>query len=342
MTWNCYLTIFKAESPVHIGYKQIGILKTTRYYITGKAMWGAITANLTRALFDNPNSNDYQDVGNFVKENIKTTYFFPAIKGDEKSLSDLTDVMVEVKSNKNEKFGVFLPRYEEPKENNKYEREDNRDVGIKFSKLSKEEFEQIFVGSFVSTALDATTKTAEEGSLHEFEFIKNRVKIVKSKEHLDVYWIGYVFAKEKAESKNKKIRIEKCEESEVKVKRLDNSNEENLTDVISLTCIGGERNDGLGKLKLVEFVKNDDSIFNKFKFESDENVIFRNLNFAISHVKLDGVELELGEIEPLVGLEWSEKGVGQSVSRVVVCLTPGSKVSGNYELESYGLLIKIH
>ncbi len=319
MSWNCYLTIFRAESPIHIGYRQIGILKTTRYYITGRAMWGAITANLTRALFDSPNVNNYQELGDFVKKYIRTTYFFPAVKIDANE--ELTDVIIDAE---NDRYSVFLPNYV--------------DDGLKFDKLSKEKFEQIFVGSFVSTALDATTKTAEEGSLHEFEFIKNRVKI--GGKSLDVFWTGYLFVRENAESKNKKIRVEKCEEKEVKVKRPDNSNEKNLTEVINLTWIGGERNYGLGKLKLVEFVKNDNCTFNKFKFESDENVIFRNLNFAISHVKLSGAEPELGEIEPLVGMEWSEKGAGQGLSRAEVCITPGSRVSGDYRLDSCGLLIK--
>jgi hypothetical protein len=73
--WNCYLTIFRAESPVHIGYRQIGVLKTTRYYITSRAMWGSITANLTRALFENPTSDNYRKVGEFVKKYGSNRWF---------------------------------------------------------------------------------------------------------------------------------------------------------------------------------------------------------------------------------------------------------------------------
>ena len=331
MTWNCYLTIFKAESPVHIGYKQIGILKTTRYYITGKAMWGAITANLTRALFDNPNSNDYQAVGNFVKENIKTTYFFPAIKGDEKSLSDLTDVMVEVKNNKNEKFGVFLPRYEELKENNKYEREDNRDVGIKFSKLSKEEFEQIFVGSFVSTALDATTKTAEERGLHEFEFMKNKISVCN--EFHDVYWIGYLIVKKDEENR---IKIEECTDNDVII------NGKKLSKVLDCINVGGELNYGCGKLKLEELKKEDGKLFGiaELNGEREEPVIkLEESKPAFSHVEVtDSVEFS-GEIEPLVGREWSKSGAGMRISKGIVCFTPGTKIEGvrSYTLGEFGV-----
>ncbi len=346
MSWNCYLTIFEVESPVHMGYKQIGILKTTRYYITGRAMWGAITANLTRALFDNPDMNNYREVGDFVKENIKTTYFFPAIKSDEKSLDDLTDVKIEVKvkNDKNEKFGVFLPRYKGPKE-----KEDSKDVGIKFGKLSKEKFEQVFIGSFVSTALDATTKTAEEGSLHEFEFIKNRVKIVKSKEPLDVYWIGYIFAKEGVELNG--IRIQ-CNDNDVLFIK-DGHTQTSLSEVFKLIYVGGERNYGLGRLKLHDeklyklAKENNGKIFGEFDFElSDEKIILKSLSensaIAISHVKLNGIELKFGEIEPLVGLEWDNKGAGQKVSSAEICATPGSKLkAGNFVLCDYGILSSV-
>lgn len=136
-------------------------------------MWGAITANLTRALFDNPTPEDYQAVGNFVKENIKTTYFYPAIeKGKVKNPNEWSEIEVE-------NHLVFLPEYTEE--------------GLKFGKLSKEVFEQTFIGSFVSTALDSTSKTAEEGSLHEFEFIKNEIRIAESRDSIDVYWVGYIF-----------------------------------------------------------------------------------------------------------------------------------------------------
>jgi len=166
--WESYLTIFKAKAPVHIGYKQIGVLKTTRYYITGRAMWGAITANLTRALFGNPDAENYQKVGEFVKDLIRTTYFFPAFEKDKVNDSQ------EWSDAKTGNYLVFLPEYSEN--------------GLKFGKIPKEKFEQTFIGSFVSTALESETKTAEEGSLHEFEFVKDKIRV--NDDVADVYWVG--------------------------------------------------------------------------------------------------------------------------------------------------------
>ena len=333
MTWKCYLTIFKAESPIHIGYRQIGILKTTRYYITGRAMWGAITANLTRKLFGNPSSDEYQAVGNFVKENIRTTYFYPAInKNDVKNPNewgkDVNDYL------------VFLPEYTKD--------------GLKFGKLNKEKFEQTFIGSFVSTAIDTTSKTAEEGSLHEFEFIKNKIRIAGSS--VDVYWVGYLFVKEGGESNG--IKIKECSENEVLIER--EGKVVKLSEVLRIIYIGGERNYGLGRLKLLDkfFKEAKNKVFNEFDFETSDKIIFKNLDIAISHVKLDDKSknnkdnnkkdgknsknknelLERGEIEPLVGLEWSDKGAGQKISNAVICITPGSRLpSGEYVVDKYGI-----
>ncbi len=129
--WNCYLVIFKAKSPIHIGYKQVGFLKTTRYYVTGRAMWGAITSVLAKCL--SPESPKYKTVGELVKNHLRTSYFFPAVeKSKVENPDNLSDLSVEG-------YLVFLPEYSKE--------------GLKFGKLSKEEFEQKFISSFVSTAL---------------------------------------------------------------------------------------------------------------------------------------------------------------------------------------------
>ena len=334
MTWRCYSTIFKAESPIHIGYRQIGILKTTRYYITGRAMWGAITANLTRALFSNPAPKDYQTVGNFVKENIRTTYFYPAIKKNEAGSGSWSEYEVD-----GYLYLVFLPEY--------------TDRGIKFGGESKgipkEEFEQTFVDSFVSTALETQTRTAEEGSLHEFEFIRNKVSI--ENKPYNVYWVGYLVVKENGEKEEYKIK--NCEENDVTIVE-PSGNEAHLSEVIHRVFVGGEKNYGLGRLILEPegFKLKGLELFGKFKFGVDNEKPVITGDTAPAHVKLGENELKegfLGEIEPVVGLEWSEKGAGQSVSSAVVCITPGSRfVEQNYHrttrkieyiLHEYGLLI---
>ena len=52
------------------------------------------------------------------------------------------------------------------------------------------------------------------------------------------------------------------------------------------------------------------------------------MDTALAHVNLDDIKLDggfLGEIEPVVGLEWFKKGAGRKVSDTLVCAVPGSK-----------------
>jgi len=235
-------------------------------------------------------------------------------------------------------YPVFLPNY--------------IDDGLRFGKISKEEFEQIFVGSLVSTALEVSTKTAEEGSLHEFEFIKDKVKIGESV--ANVYWIGYLFinmdAKEAKDDDGKKVYDVIIEETDEDIKIIFAKNGKYhkthlKNNILNQLFVGGERNYGLGRLKLLELTKETGKIFEKFDLEfNDENPILENNSdknsaIAIAHVKLNGLELELGEIEPVVGLEWSDRGAGQEVSTAKICATPGSKLkSCNFILCDYGIL----
>lgn len=108
-------------------------------------------------------------------------------------------------------------------------------------------------------------------------------------------------------------------------------------DVLKTLFVGGERNYGLGKIRCVE-KKATDRIFGSLGFNINRDIEIQT-NVAIGHVKVDEVKMESGEIEPLVGLEWSEKGAGQKIGEALVCFTPGSKVStGQLKLEHYGIL----
>jgi len=334
MTWRCYLTIFRAESPIHIGYKQVGILKTTRHYITGRAMWGAITANLTRALFDNPNAENYRAVGKYVRGYIKTTYFYPALKGSD----DLGDY-------RTENYTVFLPKYGKN--------------GINYGSKSKEWFEQTFVDSLLSTALEPQTKSAEEGSLHEFEYIRNKINLAG--ESVQVYWLGYVFLKEEST----KVEVNDGKKAyEVSVSRgngdfkitFKNEKTENQAflkkDVFNLLFVGGERNYGFGRLILEpsNFKLENRELFGKFKLRLDDDKIVIEIesngdskDIAPAHVDIEGIELKerfLGDIEPLVGLEWSERGAGQKVSKHAICTVPGSVLKSSMSccIDDYGVL----
>lgn len=312
-----YKIIFKAESPIHIGYRQIGNLKTTRYYIMGKQMWGAITSNLTKALFENPKSDEYKKVGEFVKEHIKATYFYPAIKKDDKTQNLGKNV---------DGYVVLLPKYTETEN------------GLKIDELSKEKFEQYFIKSYVSTALEINTRTAEECSLHEFEYINS--KICYKEKIYDVYWIGYLIVDENREKDG--IKIEECNGDDIRILS-ENNNDVSLKDVLNIIQVGGERNYGFGKLKL-EKIKKTDKLFNTYQIEiieSEEDsktiyLIKPTNDSLIAHLELEPNNNKIkgfhGEIEAFSGMEWEnnenkkKKGAGQKIGEIKICLTPGSTI----------------
>ncbi len=78
MTWTAYLVTFKLLSPIHIGWHKLGNLQRTRPYITGRSLWGALTARLTRE----SNSYEYEGFGRKVDSQLAFTYFYPSTEPD--------------------------------------------------------------------------------------------------------------------------------------------------------------------------------------------------------------------------------------------------------------------
>lgn len=153
MTWQVYRLVFRLESPLHIGWRKTGNLMQTRYYVPGRAWWGAVTASLTRWM----GGIDYPAVGEWVSDRLRFGYFFPA--------EDPTK--------------PFYPQYTVEKQ-----------AGIVYGKdkLLEAEFERRFLSSLASTAIAAEANASEEGSLHEVEFIKPSLSLNQA-----VYLVGHLF-----------------------------------------------------------------------------------------------------------------------------------------------------
>lgn len=74
MTWIAYKVTFRLLSPLHIGWRKLGNLQQTRPYVTGRNMWGAFTARLTRE----QGNSGYKAVSKQVDEELAFTYFYPS------------------------------------------------------------------------------------------------------------------------------------------------------------------------------------------------------------------------------------------------------------------------
>lgn len=138
MSWQKLDVIFRILSPLHIGYlpnRPGTVIARTRYYVPGKNLWGTVTANLVPKLFQKPTPENYLEVGEWISDNLRFTYFY---------LSD---------GGKNQ----YCPQF-------------TSENGLQYGDLPLQKFQKRFIGSRISTKI-SDKGTAEEKRLHEIEFI---------------------------------------------------------------------------------------------------------------------------------------------------------------------------
>jgi len=133
--WLSYELTYRAAAPVALGAQPLGFIQRTRLYAPGWTLWGAITAQLTRAGRGRATGADYEAVGRFVRDNLPTSYAYVLVDGCPAS-----------------------PRYDEQGR-------------LCYGTLSAAEFEARFVASVGQTAIAPATLSAAVGSLHETEVI---------------------------------------------------------------------------------------------------------------------------------------------------------------------------
>ncbi len=285
MRWRVYRVVLQLQTPMHIGCRKIGNLQTTRSYVTGRVLWGALTARLTRDTKETPTSKEYKETGDSVSRHLRFTYFYPALCNKER--------------NKGE-YRIIWPWH------------------------TDDLFRYRLLSGYASTALEPSGQAAEEGMLHEVEYVSPRTRDDAS----NVFLLGYIFEDEDHPDWNSAIH--------------------NLQ-------LGGERGYGWGLVTLAEQKKvmpNSDSK-NKVKLFGDEMEII-DLSGAdpltaagegshlLAHTLTDGVQAR-GNIEPVVGYEWvpstSKIPSRQQIAFSALCYAPGSIVEtqSTFAIKEHGL-----
>ncbi|KAF5426709.1 MAG: hypothetical protein C5S46_06070 [Candidatus Methanomarinus sp.] len=305
MTYTCYQLKFKAESPVFIGSKKIGIIQQTRRYIPGKTMWGAITAKVTRGLIDAGVKYSpalYRDIGKCIENCVKTTYFYPTT------------------NNK----GILIPMF-------------TKDY-LRYGQMSENEFESTFIKSFVSTSTKGDRGAAKDESLHETEYIINWIKFNGLFEQ--VYWTGYVFIKSCENSKYSLNNHANFEKIEVECGKYSIK----LIDTLKQLFIGGDNRYGFGRLTLISQDVSKDVFGFKIKLDSLKLNINANKPI-FSHLKMNdnNKETYIGDIEPLVSRVYGKKGFGRCIAPSGIAFMPGTcfkKEILDIKIKSFGILEK--
>lgn len=197
---------------------------------------------------------------------------------------------------------------------------------ITFPWENENRFRRCFLSSYASTALTYPQQKADEGLLHEVEFLSPRTL----DEGKQVYLIGYVFEKEGCDL-----------QWQPACKRLQ---------------MGGERGYGWGDVQCVE-IKLLEKHGDKYDLYDGQAVFTANEEQPIIQAKrllahASATELTAtGEIEPLVGREWRSHNkdnqdsptncyAGQHVEQFGdLCWVPGSVVerSLNFEIQKFGI-----
>lgn len=308
MRFNLYQVVFLAKSPIHIGEKRLGFIQRTRYYIPGKSLWGAVTEDLTRALFSQPQYANYISIGEIVKKALIFSYFFITLNKDDLSKA-------------------FIPSLKEKPL--KY--------GFGDAQISQMEFEETFLSSYGSTAIEPKSNTALEASLHGIEYL-NHLVWYKNKLRR-VFFVGYLWAKagEYPLDTDRKLTIQ-CAADNI-IFSLAGGEPKTLKDVLNSFQIGGEKNYGRGTLALhfLTATSSNTKLWGKYQAGIDGDSPFLQVdeeNPIPAHLSLETLSVPntnacsiSGDLEPLTGREYDEKrGVGYQFGCEGVYYVPGSIV----------------
>lgn len=287
MTWKIFEVILRLRSPMHIGCGKIGNLQQTRPYVIGRTFWGAITQRLTR------------DQAGSDKPSTNSH--------DYKIVGDDIDQFLS--------YTYFYPAI---KEGSAY------DVHFPWG---DESFVPRFLGSYIGTALAYPHRVAEEGTLHETEFLSPTA--VDTGE--PVFLKGYVF--EKYGAPNWQAALERIQ-------------------------IGGERGYGWGQVEAVKVSPLPDQceLFESgVTFEEQDGKPMIHLSASLehpaclyAHTNIAGLNAE-GKVEPVVGREWRSTNrknsyAGQHVKFSGICFVPGAKLfeTTMFKIGRFGIWKKVN
>lgn len=174
MTWELYRWVWRLEGPMYLGMPPAGAMNRCRPYVPSRTIWGAVTAEVSRSLWDNSGILKYKEIGDLLLDDCRFTYLYPADKRDES-------------------YRAWLPRYKNGR-------------GLtwgpcdgKEPTLDDREFRRHLFTSRAFTAVDPGSDSALEGSLREMECISNswipRKGDLEGVPSGQVYMTGYVFVK---------------------------------------------------------------------------------------------------------------------------------------------------
>lgn len=262
MWWEINL-FYELKSPLHIGYlpSKASVISPTRYYIPGKNFWGAYTKVLAEKLCGHPTPNHYSKIGKWFEKNVRFTYFYIY---DEDSNS------------------LLVPNYTEK--------------GLKYGDMSLSEFQNKFIGSFVSTAIDREKGTAKDEGLHEIEFINPKYSSNSLTKNIRIF--GKMFVKKNSTEEIKDI----CNCDDIEVDRC--GIRVNGEDPFRTIFVGGELNYGFGRIEKLDVTSRDSLLNLKFDLKDERVCIDFTDGIILGHMRYSEKYRFIGDVELVSGREY--------------------------------------
>lgn len=181
MIWHLYRWTWRVASPLFIGTTPSGALNRCRIYVPGRALWGALTAELAR--LESAKDPQYQQVGDELRQHFRFSYLFPAERdGDE--------------------WRAWLPEYREG-EGLCWTREGSEAV------WADREIRRRLLGTRPATAVDPDSDSALDGSLRETECVQTYWRRDENAANDPVAMVGYVFVRENSERAKRMLSLER-------------------------------------------------------------------------------------------------------------------------------------
>lgn len=192
----------------------------------------------------------------------------------------------------NMRFSYFIPCCEE------------QEIKEKCENLM-DHLQNTYIQSVMHTPIASGKRTAQDGALHEIEYITPYVQ-----EEKKVFLWGYVFIKDTEEM-----------------------NDFSLLEYLNKITIGGERGNGWGRIQCIDIPKKMETFFNNAKVIINEKspiIEYGGDNHAISyaHVLAKGnIHLKNGIVEPVIG---RDKG---KITKARICYTPFQSIKTNMKFK---------
>ncbi len=277
--WSCHQATLAAEAPIHIGWHDLGTVQRTRYYIPARNIWGVLVARLAPMVSPGASGDGiYARAQERVKRCLRPTYFFPAGDADGGS--------------------VWRPRFDT--------------TGRRMGSLREWDFERRFLTSQTATALNAQRLSAEDGALHESEYLCPGNGGSKP-----LFFVGYLLVRRDVPVEWLNIALREC-------------------------AVGADRRYGWGRLRLVSLVRQQ-NMFGDFEVREwpegrDPVVVCRGESRTLPAHVLYSAEAKCfeGELEPVAGREWEQnQGSGRKITQAELCWAPGSRFLDQAEPANY-------